>query len=467
MQRNVTRRPKAVRNVTARLQSLLGQALPQAARGRPGRIDPFLKLVIVLVVAALIAIPLHYGLSPFLVEFDELVALPTLRLVLMASAALLLGHASLTLLFSLLYRPTPAQAAERLPRCTVIVPAYNEGAMVGVAIGSVLVGDYPRDRLEILAIDDGSTDDTWEHIQRIAAEHPKVVRAIRMAKNGGKREALREGFSRATGEVVVTVDSDSRLDPDALRQIVAPLIADPRVAAVAGKVLVLNRYDGLLTRLLAIRFFLAFDLGRAAQSRFGAVLCCPGALTAYRRSAVLAVLERWSTQTFLGEPCTIGEDRALTTWLLRTGHRAVYQSTAIVHTLVPTSYRGVARMYLRWERGNIREGLTLLPVLATRWRREDRVWPTIDVLLELGQFPLACVAVLLMLAHLLAAPVDILRLVATVSVVALLQSLYTLRSERSTDFLYGVGYALFAFLCLQWIYPYSLVTVRNGRWLTR
>lgn len=467
MQRNVTRRPRAVRNVTARLQSLLGQALPQAARGRPGRIDPLLKLVIVLVVAALIAIPLHYGLSPFLVEFDELVALPTLRLVLMASAALLLGHASLTLLFSLLYRPTPAQEAERLPRCTVIVPAYNEGAMVGVAIGSVLVGDYPRDRLEILAIDDGSTDDTWEHIQRIAAEHPKVVRAIRMAKNGGKREALREGFSRATGEVVVTVDSDSRLDPDALRQIVAPLIADPRVAAVAGKVLVLNRYDGLLTRLLAIRFFLAFDLGRAAQSRFGAVLCCPGALTAYRRSAVLAVLERWSTQTFLGEPCTIGEDRALTTWLLRTGHRAVYQSTAIVHTLVPTSYRGVARMYLRWERGNIREGLTLLPVLATRWRREDRVWPTIDVLLELGQFPLACVAVLLMLAHLLAAPVDILRLVATVSVIALLQSLYTLRSERSTDFLYGVGYALFAFLCLQWIYPYSLVTVRNGRWLTR
>ncbi len=91
------------------------------------------------------------------------------------------------------------------------------------------------------------------------------------------------------------------------------------MAAVAGKVLVLNRYSGLITRLLAVRFFLAFDLGRAAQSRFGAVLCCPGALTAYRRSAVMAVLGRWSTQTLLGEPCTIGEDRALTTWLLRTG----------------------------------------------------------------------------------------------------------------------------------------------------
>ncbi|MCY0986014.1 glycosyltransferase family 2 protein [Nannocystis sp. ILAH1] len=467
MHRQTSRRPDPARNqVTARLQSLLGRSVPEAGRGRPGPIDPLLKLAIVCALAGLIAVPLHYGLSPFLVEFDELVGLPVLRTVLLTSGALLLGHAALTLVFSLLYRPTPAPRRD-LPRCTVIVPAYNEGPMVGVALGSILVGDYPRDRLEILAIDDGSTDDTWSHIQRIAREHPDVVRAIRMPKNGGKREALRAGFSAATGEVVVSVDSDSRLDPDALRQIVAPIMADARVAAVAGKVLVLNRYSGLITRLLAIRFFLAFDLGRAAQSRFGAVLCCPGALTAYRRSAVMAVLGRWSTQTFLGEPCTIGEDRALTTWLLRTGHRAVYQSTAVVHTLVPTHYAGLTRMYLRWERGNLREGLTLLPVLLTRWRREDRWWPTIDILLELGQVPLACVAVVLLVAHLLAAPLDILRVVATISVFALVQSLYTLRSERSTDFLYGVGYAFFAFLCLQWIYPWSLVTVRNGRWLTR
>lgn len=468
MPNSTARRSTRARNqVTARLQSLLGHTIAEAARGRPGPIDPLLKLLIILALAAVIVVPLHFGLSPFLVEFDELVTLPGLRAVLLSSAGLFLGYTALSVVFSLLYRPTAAAPVATLPCCTVVVPAYNEGPMVGVALGSILLGDYPRHRLEILAIDDGSTDDTWEHIQRIAGEHPDVVRAIRMPKNGGKREALREGFLRATGEVVVSVDSDSRLDPDALRQIVAPLLADARVAAVAGKVLVLNRYTGLLTRLLAIRFFLAFDLGRAAQSRFGAVLCCPGALTAYRRSAVLAVLERWSTQTFLGEPCTIGEDRALTTWLLRTGHRAVYQSTAIVHTLVPTTYGGLARMFLRWERGNIREALTLLPVLGTRWRREDRWWPTLDVLLELGQFPLACVAAVLTLAHLLAAPVDILPLIATISLVALAQSLYTLRSERSTDFLYGIGYALFAFLCLQWIYPYSLVTVRNGRWMTR
>lgn len=451
---------RAPNPATSRLHALLG-------RGRPGAIDPLLKGVIVLLLIALIAAPLCLGLSPVVAPFDRLVASPALRGVLVVSALLFLGHAGLSVLFSLLYRPTPPGPRASLPRCTVIVPAYNEGPMVGVALGSILAGDYPRDRLEILAIDDGSTDDTWEHIQRIAGRSPGIIRAIRLPENRGKREALREGFTHASGEVVVTVDSDSRVEPDALRQLVAPLVADPRVAAVAGKVLVLNRYDNLLTRLLAIRFFLAFDLGRAAQSRFGAVLCCPGALTAYRRAAVLAVLDRWATQTFLGEPCTIGEDRALTTWLLRTGHRAVYQSTAAVRTLVPTTYRGLARMFLRWERGNLREALTLLPLLPTRWRPSQRLWPTLDVLLELGQFPLACVAVALIVSHLWAAPSDLLRLAATLAILALLESLYTLRSERSSDFLYGVGYAIFAFLCLQWIYPYSLVTVRNGRWLTR
>ena len=453
--------------ITARLQSLLGQALPEASRGRPGKIDSLWKFLIILAFAVILGIPLYLGLSPVLVHFDRLVAVPGLHLVLGLSAVLLLGHTALTFLFSLLYRPAVGPAGPGLPHITVIVPAFNEGPMVGVALGSILLGDYPRDCLEILAIDDGSTDDTWECIQRVVRRQPTIVRAIRMPKNGGKKEALCEGFRQATGLLVVTVDSDSRLDPDALRKIVAPLLVDPRVAAVAGKVQVLNRYANLLTRLLAIRFYLAFDLGRAAQSWFGAVLCCPGALTAYRREAVMAVLPRWSAQTFLGEPCTIGEDRALTTWLLRTGHRAVYQSTAIVHTLVPTTYKGLVKMYLRWERGNLREALTMLPVLPTRWRREDRWWPTLDIVLELGQFPLICLGLALTTAHFLAVPRDLLSLAATLALVALVQSLWTLRSERSTDFLYGIGYAFFAFLCLQWVIPYSLVTVRNGRWMTR
>jgi hyaluronan synthase len=365
------------------------------------------------------------------------------------------------------HKPIAMPRGAKLPTLTVIVPAFNEGPMVQTALLSALAADYPRDRLEILAVDDGSTDDTWSYIEAVAAAFPDRVTAVRMPRNGGKREALREGFLRARGEIVVTVDSDSRLAKGALREIAAPLVADERVAAVAGKVMVLNRYESVLTRFLTARFFVTFDLGRAVQSRFGAVLCCPGALTAYRRSAVLEVLDRWSTQTFFGAPCTIGEDRALTSWLLRGGHRTVYQPSAIVETLVPPGLRGVTKMLLRWERGNVRESLVMLPTLLRSWRKEDRLWPTLEILVDTIQYPLIVVMFALAVRHFVAAPLDLVRAVAVVAIVGLAQSLYSLRTERSTDFVYNVGYAIFAFLGLQWILPYSFLTMHDGRWLTR
>jgi hyaluronan synthase len=245
------------------------------------------------------------------------------------------------------------------------------------------------------------------------------------------------------------------------------MLVDERVHAVAGKVLVLNRYENLFTRFLSARFFVTFDLLRAAQSRFGAVLCTPGALSAYRTTGVRQVLNDWATQTFLGAPCAIGEDRALNTWLLRQGHRAVYQANAIVRTVMPTDFKRITKMMTRWERGNIREDFIMLPVLATSWRREDRFWPTFEILLELMQYPAGYLAFAMSLHHFVQQPADLARVAVSLGVGALIQSLYALRSERSTDFVYGVGYAFWAFIGLQWIGPYSLLTLRDGRWMTR
>ncbi len=376
------------------------------------------------------------------------------------------------------HRSVPSHDDARLPMLTVIVPAYNEGANVRVALESAIANDYPADRVEILAIDDGSTDDTWAHIEAVAAAYPGRVTAIRQPKNGGKREALKTGFERAEGELVVTVDSDSKLEPTALRAIVAPMIDDEEVAAVAGRVLVLNREAGWLTRILSARFFLTFDLARAAQSRAGAVLCTPGALSAYRKSAVDAVLDRWASQTFLGHPCTIAEDRALTTWLLRTGFRSVYQRSAVVRTIMPTTFGRVARMMVRWERGNIREDLVMLPLLlrsflglrpnpGERWRERDRLWPALEIGFELLQYPVAWLSFGLLAIRVLDHPLAIVSIAGCVALGAVVQSLWILRSSRIADFVYGVQYALFAFVGLQWIFPYSLLTVRDGRWLTR
>lgn len=390
-----------------------------------------------------------------------------LVVVLTAFGVVATGYFFLTLWHALRYRAVRSPSDDVLPTVTVIVPAYNEGAAVRVALRSALAADYPADKLEILAIDDGSKDDTWEHIEAMASEAPDRIIPIRQPKNQGKREALRTGFLRARGEIVVTVDSDSKLERHAIRAIVAPLAADPEVAAVAGRVLVLNREENLLTRLLSARFFITFDLARAAQSRFGAVLCTPGALSAYRLSAVREVLEPWSSQTFFGSPCTIAEDRALTTWLLRRGYRSVYQRTAIVETIMPTDLRRMGRMLVRWERGNIREGIVMLPVLFTRWRPRDQWWPTMEIVIELVQYPMAWAGLALVAMRLVRDPASLGTVLAAVLLSAVVQTLYTLRSHRASDFFYGVGYALFAFVGLQWVFPYSLVTVRDGRWLTR
>ena len=185
------------------------------------------------------------------------------------------------------YRPYPLPEGP-LPRVTVLIPAYNEGAMVEKALYSVAAADYPKDLMEIICIDDGSRDDTWNYIQRARQRYPHLIQAIRFPKNRGKREALYAGFIQGRGDYFVTVDSDSVIEPDTLKQILAPLRQNPEIGAVAGNVKVYNRTANLLTRMVWVRFVLSFDFLRASQSMYGFVFCTPGALSAYRREAIYA-----------------------------------------------------------------------------------------------------------------------------------------------------------------------------------
>src|SRR5262249_25425642 len=218
-----------------------------------------------------------------------------------------------------------------------LIPAYNEGAMVEETIASAAAAAYPRDRLDVIAIDDGSTDDTWHHIRHAALRFPGLVSAVRLPSNGGKRGALTERFRRAAGEAIATVDSESVIERGARLAIGGPF-RDPRIGAVAGKVAVHNRMASLIPRMLHVRFILSFDYLRSAQSVFRTVFCCPGALAAYRASVVRRVLPAWERQRFLGAQCTYGEDRALTNDILAARYDTVYQRTAVVHTVVPETY---------------------------------------------------------------------------------------------------------------------------------
>jgi len=368
-------------------------------------------------------------------------------------------------LFWVRYQPFSAATMEDAPSLTVIIPAYNEGAMVEQAIASVAAALYPAERLEIIAVDDGSTDDTWTYMRRAARRFPGRVSTVKLDANRGKRGALAEAFRRARGEIVVTIDSDSLIEPGTLLAVAGPF-RDARIGAVAGKVAVYNRRASVIPRMLHVRFVLSFDFLRSAQSIFRTVYCCPGALAAYRMPVVREVLERWERQTFLGVPCTYGEDRALTNLILGAGYDSVYQRTAIVHTVVPETYRKLCKMYLRWDRSYIREEFRFARIVWTRpplWRAFALYETTVTNL----RFPVAYLSIALMVVHALEDPTALLRMLLAIMIVSTVYVLYYLRSERSWDFVFGILYAYFSFFALTWIFPYAALTVRARGWLTR
>ncbi len=364
-----------------------------------------------------------------------------------------------------LYRPSAPATRESAPTMTVVIPAYNEGAMVEQSIESVAAAHYPRERLEILVVDDGSTDDTWTYIQRAAARHPGLVSAVRLERNQGKRAALATGFRVARGSILVTIDSDSVIEPDALLAMAGPF-RDPRVGAVAGKVAAFNRDQGFIPRMLHVRFALSFDFQRSVQSTYRTVYCCPGALAGYRASVVRDVLEPWLDQHFLGVPCTYGEDRALTNAILEHGFDTVYQGTAVVHTLVPTTYTGLCKMYLRWDRSHVREELRFLRIM---WRRPPV--PMVLAVLEklvanlgipIGWGVIATLAILGIADYMV-----LMWFLLVIGIGATFSMLYYVYREKSMRFVHGILYSYFAFFTLWWVFPYAIMTVRSRSWMTR
>jgi len=366
------------------------------------------------------------------------------------------------------YRPMSPIDETDLPTVSVIIPAFNEGPLVRKAIDSVSRSDYPRHKLQVIAVDDGSTDDTWKYICAAASEAPVRVMTIRQQRNQGKRHALYAGFQKATGEVWITVDSDSIVEPDALRNGVVPLVRDKRIGLVAGNVKVLNRNDSVFTRFLKVSFTLSFAFSRAYQTQMRGLLTTPGALSVYRSSAVKPVLEKWMNQTFLGVPCLTGEDRAMTNLICAQGYHSFFQSTSVVWSQMPSTYSGMVKMFLRWARSNIRETIVLLSYLFKPFRT-DYLWG-----FRINSVIIASTLVVpyYFIAHsyylLLTDPLLAYRYLIIIAVMSIPMALIYFRSERDSDFAWVVAYEVFWIFACQWIMVYAFLTCRRqGTWITR
>jgi hyaluronan synthase len=272
------------------------------------------------------------------------------------------------------YRPPADKGIE--PTVAIVVPAYNESEAVSRTIHSCLALDYPADKLEIVVVNDGSSDDTWERMQEAAAMYPPgVVRCIDLGRNMGKRAAMAAGIRATESEILVFVDSDSMPGQDAIRKLVQGF-ADEKVGAISGLTYVRNAGTNTLTRMQATRYYVSFQLLKSAESVLGAVTCCSGCFAAYRRSAIVDLLDEWEHQRFLGVDCTYGDDRALTNRVIKAGWTTRYDSRAEAWTDAPDVYMKFFRQQLRWKKSWSREGPLLLGHI---WRSRLRALPSVAV----------------------------------------------------------------------------------------
>jgi hyaluronan synthase len=263
---------------------------------------------------------------------------------------------------SLCYRPVPDKGFR--PTVTIVIPAFNEEDGIIGTIESCLRTDYPAHLTQVIAVNDGSTDRTWERILEAKKRWPQLY-AIDLGRNYGKRGAMAEGIRRATGDVLVFVDSDSYLDSDAVTAIVQPF-ADGRVGAVVGHAEVRNAKVNWMTKMQQVRYYSAFRVIKGTESMLsGTVTCASGCCAAYRRSVVMPLLDEWEFQTFLGRPATFGDDRALTNRIL-SRHRVVYQESARAETMVPENARVFFPQQLRWKKSWLRESMQVVQYF---WRK--------------------------------------------------------------------------------------------------
>jgi cellulose synthase/poly-beta-1,6-N-acetylglucosamine synthase-like glycosyltransferase len=226
------------------------------------------------------------------------------------------------------------------PPVSIIVPAYKEEKVIIKTITSLLSQEY-RGTIEIVVVDDGSPDDTYDIAMEAYGSNPQV--SVYTKPNGGKASALNYGIERARGDIVIGLDADTVFTTRTVAELVAPL-ADPRVGAVAGNAKVGNRIN-IVTQWQAVEYVTSQNTDRRAFSLLDCITVVPGAVGAWRKALVL------EAGGFSDD--TLAEDQDLTLEIRRRGHSIAYADEAIAYTEAPDTLRGLAKQRFRWSFGTL------------------------------------------------------------------------------------------------------------------
>ncbi|MEF7437115.1 glycosyltransferase [Paenibacillus lautus] len=372
-------------------------------------------------------------------------------------------------LFGALYRDVPINP-DYTPGVSIIIPCFNEAEWIKRTILSCMNQDYPVDKLEVIVVDDRSTDQSVQQIQDmielIHSEAERYATRERLSymvlpQNAGKRAALVKGVEMAKHDLVVFVDSDSFLDPTAIRHLVQPF-QDPKMGGVAGRTDVENKYTNNMTKLQTVRYYIAFRIMKAAESWFDSVTCLSGPLSCYRKELIVQHADAWLNQKFLGRPATFGDDRSMTNFILKT-HRTAYQDSAICSTIVPSQMKVFLKQQMRWKRSWLRESLRAGSFI---WRKE----PFMALFFYIGLIvPIA--APVVVAYNLMYVPIVHGIFPGTflmgLLLMALLMSLAHLLFRKSRLWVFGFVFCLFYEFVLLWQMPVAWFTFWKSTWGTR
>lgn len=343
----------------------------------------------------------------------------------------------------------------------IIIPVFNEEpGLLEACIRSALQQDHPGG-VRVIVVDDGSPNRARiEPVYAAATKAGAIV--IGSARNVGKRRAQALALPRCTGELVVTLDSDSVLAPDAVRRLTRQF-RDPKVGAATGFVDVANIRANLLTRVQRIRYWMAFNQERAAQTRFRTVMCCSGPLAAYRLEVLRSVAEDYLGQRYGGVECTYGDDRHLTNLILGAGYDTVFDAGAVAYTNVPERLRQFLKQQLRWNKSFYRELIWTMPYIATRpW------YSRFDLACQVGMpMMLTITAGTALLVGMMSSPLYLLRYLALVALAAFIRASYAAYRERDPRFYLFILYGYVSAFLLMSVRLVALSTLADGRWGTR
>ena len=282
--------------------------------------------------------------------------------------ALLPGFLNTHILLSIILdKPPTLNLRQKYPPVSLLIAAYNEADNIAETFRSIERQDYTG-ALEIIVVDDGSTDKTLDILRALQLSNLKIINA----NHGGKAKALNAGIQYVSNEIVVCIDADTFLHPQALSRIVARFLSDPAdTAAIAGCVLVKNSRATFMTRLQEWDYFTGIASAKRQQSLYQGTLVAQGAFSAFRTRVVKA---------HQGWPSVIGEDIVLTWSLIKSGWRIGFEPTAVGFTSAPTTAVGFYRQRKRWARGMI-EGLKQHGEMVAKTSRLSSFFVAIDFII--------------------------------------------------------------------------------------